>query len=67
MPTRRTYPWDEWLNGKAWELRRGEDYEVSTPAFRSAARQAAKRAKKRLKAWPFRNDESDGLVIQAYE
>lgn len=39
----RRYPWDEWFDGKARELARGEDFTVSTVNFRSAAVSAARR------------------------
>jgi hypothetical protein len=27
-PTRGRYPWDQWLDGSVWLLRKGEDYEI---------------------------------------
>lgn len=32
---RGSYPWDEWLNGDKWHLRRGQDYRVKTLAMRA--------------------------------
>lgn len=26
MPKRRGHPWDEWTDGSAWRIRRGEDF-----------------------------------------
>lgn len=44
MGTGGLYPWDEWLDGSAWELRQGEDFSVSVSSMKS---QATIRAKKR--------------------
>ena len=30
----RRYPWDEWTDGKIWEIRQGEDYDVPTENMR---------------------------------
>jgi hypothetical protein len=46
MPThRRTeqYPWADWFDGLPRLIEEGEDYIVSTEAFRSSAYQAARR------------------------
>jgi hypothetical protein len=31
---RRQYPWDEWADGSAWEIRQGKDYDVPTENMR---------------------------------
>lgn len=31
---RNRYPWDEWLDGQIWVLRKGEDFHSSCEAFR---------------------------------
>lgn len=36
------HPWDEWLNGKAWLLKKGEDYTCTTRSFIGNARGVAK-------------------------
>lgn len=36
------YPWDEWLDGSAWELIQGKDFETTINSFRTTARSAAK-------------------------
>ena len=28
------YPWDQWLDGRCWELEAGKDYTVSTDSIR---------------------------------
>jgi hypothetical protein len=40
---RAKYPWDQWTNGKAWLLVRGEDFTCSIPSMRSAIHQYARR------------------------
>lgn len=30
-----SYPWDEWTDGRVWEITRGEDFQVSTRAMYS--------------------------------
>lgn len=35
------YPWDEWLDGRVWELTVGEDFTGRIDSMRSAASNAA--------------------------
>ena len=28
------YPWDEWTDGRVWELTQGEDFQCALPSFR---------------------------------
>ena len=35
------YPWEEWLNGKFWEVVRGEDFKVKPYSFVNALKQAS--------------------------
>lgn len=37
------YPWDEWLDGKVWELEIGADFYSSRESFRHAAGEAGRR------------------------
>jgi hypothetical protein len=37
------YPWDEWLDGRVWELFRGEDFSAKVPTLISNARAQARR------------------------
>jgi hypothetical protein len=66
--TRRSkYPWAEWLNGKPWMLRRGEDYETSSESMRAIASKAAIAAGKRVRTQITTDqDGNEALVIQAY-
>lgn len=36
------YPWDDWLDGGVWELRRGEDFTISAANFQSSAYTSAR-------------------------
>jgi hypothetical protein len=38
-----TYPWDEWSDGRTWQITRGEDFEVSAMAMRAQITGAATR------------------------
>lgn len=35
---RRIYPWEEWTDGNAWRIRRGEDYEVPSESMAQMVR-----------------------------
>lgn len=37
------YPWDQWADGRIWQLRAGEDFTASVPSFRVAAGTWARR------------------------
>lgn len=41
--TRGIYAWEQWLDGQAWKLTRGEDFKVEPTTFRLSVYQAAKR------------------------
>ena len=34
-PPGQRYPWDEWTNGRPWQIMRGEDYDISTENMRT--------------------------------
>lgn len=42
------YPWEQWFDGRTWELTKGEDYNVQNENMRSATYIAAKRSGKRV-------------------
>ena len=58
------YPWDEWLDGSVWRIRRGEDFEVSIVAIRSAVHQAAARRGHKVET---ATEDEDTLVLRAYD
>lgn len=39
----RIYPWSEWLDGSAWRIRRGEDFEVTGDSMATMVRIRAQR------------------------
>lgn len=58
------YPWNDWLDGSAWELESGSDFTVTTKSFRSAAAQAARIRGGGIKtALVKRESEKDGEKI----
>lgn len=62
---RGKYPWHEWLDGRVWLLRRGEDYVTTSPSMRAIATSAAKKEGKRLQTTITKDgDGTEALVIQ---
>lgn len=61
------YPWDEWLNGETWELRRGQHYEGPGERLRRSAWTMASRRGKKLRTRLLRDDAGEGLLLRAYE
>lgn len=59
---RGIYPWDEWLDGRVRELHQGVDYQKATKSFRSAAQQAARVRKGRVRTTVI--DNGAGLALQ---
>lgn len=62
--TRRShskYPWDQWLNGKPWELTHEVDYQVKTGNFITVSQAAAKKQQGEVK-WVRTGDKT--IVIQ---
>ncbi|MFE1024973.1 hypothetical protein ACFW5I_10460 [Streptomyces sp. NPDC058818] len=39
----RRYPWDDWMDGSMWHLKRGVDYQTTTKVFRDIVYNAARR------------------------
>lgn len=58
----RRYNWDNWLNGNPWRLKKGIDFFVGVPSFRSVAAQAANKRNRRLQT---KVESDDTIVIQA--
>lgn len=68
---RGRYPWNKWLNGEVWELRKGSkeqvaaaeaDFSVETRSFRSAVQQATRVRKGDVKTAI--RDNGNAIVIQ---
>lgn len=43
MPTGKPIEWSDWLNGEAWTVVRGTDFQSSSRRFTQALREAARR------------------------
>lgn len=61
------YPWDQWLNGEAWELRQGQDFQTPTERFRKTAWSAAHSQGKKIETRLLRDGGAERLVIRAFE
>jgi hypothetical protein len=58
------YPWDDWLNGEAWELHRGEDFPGEVYTFCTVVRNAA--ARRSLNVTILRGEHDRNIVyVQA--
>lgn len=61
---RSIYPWDEWMDGSAWRIRRGEDFEVSAESMaqhiRNRARDGGMSAHARL------TDDGEAVEFQIF-
>lgn len=57
------YPWDLWLDGRAWHLTRGVDYGVKTRAMRAYAYRAGQAVGFRVAT--VRDADDNGITIRA--
>lgn len=58
------HPWDEWLDGSPWRLKRGTDFEATVKNFQAHVARAA--SARGLSIRTKREDDST-VVIQAHE
>jgi hypothetical protein len=58
------YPWDEWLDGDAWELVPGEDFQSKPTTLRSNAQLQAKKRNGRMRSRLVTNNGREVVVIQ---
>jgi hypothetical protein len=63
--TQQRYPWSEWADGSAWEIRRGEDYDVATENMRVNLHMKATSLGRKVQTRKTSNPE--GLVFQFLE
>lgn len=61
MFKRDRYPWTDWLDGQLWELKRGEDFTITTAGFVSAVHHAARESNMRVRT----KRRGDTVWIQA--
>jgi hypothetical protein len=60
----RRYPWDEWTNGRPWQIMRGEDYDISTENMRTNLHMRASSMGRTVKTQKITNDQGEGLIFQ---
>jgi hypothetical protein len=60
----RRYPWDDWTNGSAWEIRRGEDYDVATENMRVNLHMKADSLGRKVRTKKINDAEGEGLVFE---
>jgi hypothetical protein len=60
----RKYPWAEWADGKPWEIRRGEDYDVATENMRVNFHMKGKQLGCKVRTRKFTDPDGEGLVFQ---
>lgn len=65
--TKRRYPWSEWTNGGAWEIRKGEDYDVATENMRVNLHVKADNLGRKVRTKKISDAEGEGLVFQFHE
>ena len=60
----RRYPWSEWCDGSAWEIRHGEDYHVSTESMRVSLHMKARQLSSRVRTRKITDTLGEGLIFQ---
>ena len=60
----RRYPWDELLDGDAWELVAGEDFTCKPTTFIANARIQAKRRGGNVRTRLFQNGDRASVIVQ---
>jgi hypothetical protein len=64
----RKYPWDEWTDGSAWEIRRGEDYDVVTENMRVNLHMKAESLRCKVRTRKFEeDDQGEGLIFEFFD
>ena len=63
----RRYPWREWTDGSAWEIRRGEDYDVATETMRVNLHVRADAATLKVRTRKIVDAQGEGLVFQFFD
>src|SRR5690349_17590526 len=66
-PSSRRYPWAEWLYGSVWEIRRGEDYDVSTENMRVTLHVKADSRARRVRTKKVHDQNGEGLAFEFFD
>ena len=67
QPPVRRYPWTDWLDGSVWEIRRGEDYDVSTENMRVNLHMKADSRAVKVRTKKVHDPKGEGLVFQFFD
>jgi hypothetical protein len=63
----RRYPWHEWTDRSAWEIRRGDDYDSGTENMRANLHMKAETLGIKVRTKKVRDERGEGLVFQFYD
>jgi hypothetical protein len=63
-PSTRRYPWPDWTDGSAWEIRPSEDYDVATENMRVNLHMKADALAMKVRTKKIRDEKGEGLVFQ---
>lgn len=58
------YPWRDWTDGGVWEIRRGDDYNVTTENMRVNLHMKASALSRKVRTRKFKDDQGEGLAFQ---
>src|SRR5258708_6964235 len=58
------YPWEEWLDGRAWQPTKGEDYTSKPTTIIQNARLQAKRRGGSVRTRLLQRDDAQHIVVQ---
>jgi len=61
---RRRYPWEGWTGGGVWDIRRGDDYDVTTESMRTNLHIKAGELLRKVQTRKVSDEQSEGLVFQ---
>jgi hypothetical protein len=62
--TKRRYPWPEWTNGRPWEIRQDEDYDVATENMRVNLHMKADSLGRKVRTKKISDEDGEGLIFQ---
>jgi hypothetical protein len=64
LKSQRRYPWTEWIDGSAWEIRRGDDYDVATENMRVNLHLKADAVGRKVRTKKVSDGEGEALAFQ---
>ena len=63
-PQPRRYPWNEWTDGSAWEIRQGDDYDIDTENMRVNLHVKADAIGAKVRTKKITDAHGEGLVFE---